>query len=59
MEDKDMGVLWENMEKVDIQAERRNTADAKRTLEATEKLIAALEKIIHSMADEPKELELG
>lgn len=54
-----MGVLWENMEKVDIQAERRNTADAKRTLEATEKLIAALEKIIHSMADEPKELELG
>lgn len=31
--DGDMGYLWENMEKMDIQLERRNTAEAKRDLE--------------------------
>lgn len=33
VEERDMGELWANMEKMDIQEERRNTAEARRLLE--------------------------
>ncbi len=33
VKERDMGYLFENMEKMDIQEERRNTAEAKRQLE--------------------------
>lgn len=46
MEEKDMGVLWENMEKMDIQAERRNTSEARERLAETEQELGeALETI--------------
>ena len=35
VEDGDMGYLWENMEKMDIQMERRNAAEARQALEET------------------------
>ncbi len=49
VEGNSMGYLFENMEKIDIQAERRNTAQARAELaEAKEKLVASEEKLAES-----------
>ena len=40
VEERDMGELWANMEKMDIQAERRNTAEARAQLAAAQEALA-------------------
>ncbi|MBQ9609748.1 MAG: hypothetical protein IJV15_09940, partial [Lachnospiraceae bacterium] len=49
-----MGYLFENMEKMDIQAERRNTAEAKRALEEERNKVKQLEEQLNA---ERKEVE--
>lgn len=44
MEAGNMGYLWENMEKMDIQLERRNTAEARQRAEQAEKKAEQAEK---------------
>ncbi|MBQ8318999.1 MAG: Rpn family recombination-promoting nuclease/putative transposase [Lachnospiraceae bacterium] len=49
VKDRDMGYLFENIEKMDIQAERRNTAEARQKLAETEQkleeALAELERV--------------
>ena len=46
-----MGYLFENMEKMDIQAERRNTAQAKEELEKTRQELVAAHKEAESIKE--------
>lgn len=55
VEDKDMGVLWENMEKMDIQAERRNTSEAKERLEKKEQELGETKQELGETKQELKE----
>ena len=53
--DGEMGIWFENMEKMDIQAERRNTAEARKALAEKEKELESKDKELES---KDKELEL-
>lgn len=44
-----MGYLWENMEKMDIQLERRNTAEQRERAEKAEKKAEKAEEKLHNM----------
>ena len=50
VKERQMGYLFENMEKMDIQAERRNTAEARKQAEEAKNLaIEAAEKAIQAV----------
>ncbi len=56
VEDKNMGELWADMEKMDIQAERRNTAEAREQLAEAMNTIAGQEQTIARLMAEIKKL---
>ena len=53
----DMGILFANMEKMDIQAERRNTAEQRERAERAEEEVKRLKKLLQSVSTEEKYVE--
>ncbi|MBQ9609638.1 MAG: hypothetical protein IJV15_09385, partial [Lachnospiraceae bacterium] len=52
-----MGYLFENMEKMDIQAERRNTAEARRELEEEKQALTRERNKVKQLEDENRKLK--
>lgn len=52
VEERDMGELWADMEKMDIQAERRNTAEARAQLATAQKSLAEKDQVIAELQAE-------
>lgn len=57
MEAGNMGYLWENMEKMDIQLERRNTAEARQELEEARQENAEARQELEEARQELREAE--
>lgn len=54
VKERKMGYLWENMEKMDIQAERRNTAEARKQADEAEK---RADEAVKRLEDTKEQLE--